>query len=402
MPPQSCPDSAVEGRKRESGMIVTDTFPRTPGPARAGGAGGDPVVSWLAEIAAQVGTFGPGGELSLWGVQTAVAQSAVVVTGLVVGLALVGRWTCWRGRDAAVPAGGGAEPGALDAVPRGAAAVRDARDGSACAGACRIWCRSRLLVWLLRAPLRQWLRAGLVIAVVFLATKEVALRWFSVDELYVFPDAAWDEAYTPVDVEALYAAQDRLMGEQVAGLAPQVQGRAGCLRAGAGGHGGPVGVPDRGRKRFIASSTRSMASGGRTLRLANSHDHPTRYPLANRANLARALAEIGKRQGPEDVAFLFLASHGREDAFRWISPRRGRPRPDGVRLCAMLRESGIGPAVIVVSACHSGSFIDDIAAPGPAGDHRGAGGPDLVRLPRRGGMDGVRAVVLRPGAAGRA
>ena len=47
------------------------------------------VLSWLAEIAAQVGTFGPGGELSLWGVQVAVAQSAVVVTGLVVGLGLI-------------------------------------------------------------------------------------------------------------------------------------------------------------------------------------------------------------------------------------------------------------------------------------------------------------------------
>jgi hypothetical protein len=29
----------------------------------------------------------------------------------------------------------------------------------------------------------------------------------------------------------------------------------------------------------------------------------------------------------------------------------------------MLEESGIGPAVIVVSACFSGSFIDDIEAP---------------------------------------
>jgi hypothetical protein len=29
----------------------------------------------------------------------------------------------------------------------------------------------------------------------------------------------------------------------------------------------------------------------------------------------------------------------------------------------MLEDSGIGPAVIVVSACHSGSFIDDIATP---------------------------------------
>ena len=48
-------------------------------------------LSWLAEIAAQAGYYGPGGELSLWGVQTAVAQSAVIVAGLVLGLALVWR-----------------------------------------------------------------------------------------------------------------------------------------------------------------------------------------------------------------------------------------------------------------------------------------------------------------------
>ncbi|MFM7445948.1 MAG: hypothetical protein ACKO2N_18950, partial [Tabrizicola sp.] len=40
------------------------------------------VLSWLAEYAAQMGYYGPGGELSLWGVQVAVAQSAVVVAGL--------------------------------------------------------------------------------------------------------------------------------------------------------------------------------------------------------------------------------------------------------------------------------------------------------------------------------
>jgi hypothetical protein len=104
-------------------------------------------------------------------------------------------------------------------------------------------------------------------------------------------------------------------------------------------------------------------AGGRTLRLANSHDHPTRYPLANRANLARALREIGARQGPEDVAFLFLASHGREDEFSLDFPEAGTTSLSAKDFAGMLRDSGIGPAVIVVSACFSGSFIDDIAAP---------------------------------------
>ena len=71
-------------------MSVTDTSYPTPArPALVALAA--IVLSWLAEIVAQVGYFGPGGEISLWGVQVAVAQSAVVVAGLVVGLGLIGR-----------------------------------------------------------------------------------------------------------------------------------------------------------------------------------------------------------------------------------------------------------------------------------------------------------------------
>lgn len=216
-----------------------------------------------------------------------------------------------------------------------------------------------LLVWLLRAPLRQWLRAGLVMAVVFLGTKEVVLRWFSVDELYVFPDAAWAEDYTPVDVEALYAAQERLMGEQVASLVPQTPGLPDVFALALGG------TADQS---VFLTEVESVAgildaqygAGPRTLRLANSYDHPTRYPLANRANLARALAEIGKRQGPEDLAFLFLTSHGREDEFSLDFYEAGTTDLSSAEFRQMLDDSGIGPAVIVLSACFSGSFIDEI------------------------------------------
>lgn len=320
------------------------------------------VLSWLAEYAAQVMAFGPGGELSLWGLQVAVAQSAVVVAGLVVGLALVGRmdllarmvtllfllvavlnlvlWTLFREVPQLY-----ATQGRVEAIRSVVHLVQIA-----------------LLVWLLRAPLRQWLRAGLVMAVVFLGTKEVALRWFSVDELYVFPDAAWADDYTPVDVEALYAAQDRLMGEQVAALAPESPGETDVFALALGG------TADQSVFLTEVESVSGIldvqyGAGPRTLKLANSHDHPTRYPMANRANLARALAEIGSRQGPEDLAFLFLTSHGHEDEFALDFPEAGTSSLTARDFRQMLDASGIGAAVIVVSACFSGSFIDDIAAP---------------------------------------
>jgi len=342
-------------------MSVTDTSYPTPArPALVALAA--IVLSWLAEIAAQVATFGPGGELSLWGVQVAVAQSAVVVAGLVIGLALVRRldllvravtllfllvavlnlalWTLYR------------EVPQLFATPERVSAVRFVSH----------LVQIALLVWLLRAPLRQWLRAGLVIAVVFLATKEVALRWFSVDELYVFPDTSWDEAYTPVDVEALYAAQDRLMGEQVAALQPQVPGEPDILALALGGTSyQSVFLTEVDSVSAILEA--QFGAGKRTLRLANSEVDPMRYPMANRANLARALMEIGKRQGPEDVAFLFLTSHGGEDVFSLSFYEAGTKDMTAQDFVKMLEESGIGPAVIVLSACHSGSFIDEIAAP---------------------------------------
>ncbi|RYI02019.1 MAG: hypothetical protein EON48_16870, partial [Acetobacteraceae bacterium] len=320
------------------------------------------LLSWLAEIAAEIGYFGPGGELSLWGVQVAVAQSAVVVAGLVIGLALVRRldllarvvtllfllvavlnlalWTLYR------------EAPQLYATPDRVKAVQ---------GATHL-VQVALLVWLVRAPGRDWLRAGLVMAVVFLGAKEVALRWFSVDTLYAFPETAFAEQRTPVDVEALYAAQDGLMDAQVAVLAPGTSGTPDVFALALGGTADQsVFLTEVDNVAAILDA--QFGSGGRTLKLANSHDNPMRYPMANRENLARSLKEIGARQGAEDLAFLFLTSHGRKDLFSLDFEEAGTTDLTAAEFGQMLKESGIGPAVIVVSACHSGSFIDDMESP---------------------------------------
>ena len=319
------------------------------------------LLSWLAEYAAQVSYSGSGGELSLWGVQVAVAQSAVVVTGLVLGLALVGRMDLLARMVTLLFLLVAVLNLALWTLYREAPQLYETQARVEAVRAASHLVQIALLVWLLRAPLRQWLRAGLVMAVVFLGTKEIALRWFSVDELYVFPDT-WADDYTPVDVEALYAAQDRLMGEQVASLAPQVRGEPDVFALALGGTAGQsVFLTEVESVSGILDA--QYGSGARTLKLANSEDHPTRYPLANRANLARALTEIGTRQGPEDLAFLFLASHGGEDVFSLEFSEAGTKNLTAAEFAQMLDDSGIGPAVIVVSACHSGSFIDDIAAP---------------------------------------
>ena len=85
--------------------------------------------------------------------------------------------------------------------------------------------------------------------------------------------------------------------------------------------------------------------------------------MANRANLARALVGIGCRLGPEDPAFLILTSLGREGEFAPDFPEAGTRKLTSSEFAQMLETSGIGPAVIVLPACFSCLFLDEISAP---------------------------------------
>jgi hypothetical protein len=62
----------------------------------------------------------------------------------------------------------------------------------------------------------------------------------------------------------------------------------------------------------------------------------------------------------EDVLFLFLTSHGSPDMF-WIDAGPVDADPiDSDDLKEMLNDSGIKWRVLVISACHSGSFINEL------------------------------------------
>src|SRR5262249_15554430 len=82
-------------------------------------------------------------------------------------------------------------------------------------------------------------------------------------------------------------------------------------------------------------------------------------------NLRNVLAHIGQVMNPdEDVLFLFLTSHGAPDMF---SIDVGPIHADQLYsddLKDMLDASGIKWRVLVISACYSGSFINE-----PADDH---------------------------------
>lgn len=109
--------------------------------------------------------------------------------------------------------------------------------------------------------------------------------------------------------------------------------------------------------------TERYHAAGRSLLLVNDkRDHDTR-PIATVQGLQRGLAKVAARMDrDEDVLFLMLTSHG--SAEPELSVSNGSwplEQLDGKTLRAALDASGIRWRVIVISACHSGAFIEPLA-----------------------------------------
>ena len=103
---------------------------------------------------------------------------------------------------------------------------------------------------------------------------------------------------------------------------------------------------------------------GHSVVLINSPETVATVPLANMSNLELALAEFGQVMDVDkDVLVLFITSHGSKGIlsvdltgypFNQITPER---------LAAALNKSGIKNRVLIISACHAGSFIPALQGP---------------------------------------
>lgn len=200
-----------------------------------------------------------------------------------------------------------------------------------------------------------------------LNTALIALFTFMVPPSALFFPATLDaDAETdpaPLDMESLYYQQPSLMQTEIDGLEA---GKAGTPELfavlGAGYAYESVFLSEIDKVEALLGETHG--AGGRIIALANSRTEPERLPMLNHHNLRDALVAVGERMNPdEDVALLFLTSHGSVDRFSLGFWEAGLDGLSATELSDMLDASGIGNVVVVVSACHSGSFIDELAAP---------------------------------------
>ena len=107
-----------------------------------------------------------------------------------------------------------------------------------------------------------------------------------------------------------------------------------------------------------------FGTSGRSLSLINNTYSWLDEPIATKTSILQGLKRIGQRMdADEDVLFLTLSSHGDQDIVQLANPPLQMDNLDAAWLREALDESGIRWRVIVVSACYSGSFIDELASP---------------------------------------
>nr|WP_315043178.1 C13 family peptidase [uncultured Moraxella sp.] len=103
---------------------------------------------------------------------------------------------------------------------------------------------------------------------------------------------------------------------------------------------------------------------GRSVNLINNPMTLQVLPIASKTSIDRALQAIAKKMNvTEDVLFLTLTSHGGDKLLEMSNPPLELDEVDAKWLRQSLDKSGIKWRVIVVSACYSGSFIDDLKSP---------------------------------------
>ncbi|WP_413191076.1 C13 family peptidase [Psychrobacter sp. AT9] len=167
----------------------------------------------------------------------------------------------------------------------------------------------------------------------------------------------------PVLEEAALYEQPRLLQQALDGIDPSIDGKTDWYFMGV------AGFSDQNVFRSEINKVHELfdvrfGTSGHSLSLINNQYSWLDEPIATKTSILRGLKRIGRQMNAdEDVLFLTLSSHGTEDIVQLANPPLAIDNLDATWLRESLDASGIRWRVIVVSACYSGSFIDELASP---------------------------------------
>lgn len=169
--------------------------------------------------------------------------------------------------------------------------------------------------------------------------------------------------FEPVISETAFYTQPLLLDEMTKNLAPERAGTPDWYFLGVAGFAGQ----DVFRSEIELTTeylNRDFGMQGRSLNLINNPMTLQVLPVASKTSIDKALQAIAKKMNVnEDVLFLTLTSHGGDNVIEMSNPPLELDNVDAKWLRETLDKSGIKWRVIVVSACYSGSFIDELQSP---------------------------------------
>ena len=167
----------------------------------------------------------------------------------------------------------------------------------------------------------------------------------------------------PLDVETLYYEQPRLVE---AALSEVLASRDGVPETYFVGFASSAqeDVFENEVKHVETLFRERLGAEGRTVVLVNSRNTMDELPLANGPNLESVLKGVAGKMGPEDLLFLHMTSHGSKDhRFSVLFESMRLNDLSAKRLGEIVNGAGLPWRVVVVSACFSGGYIDDLKSP---------------------------------------
>lgn len=176
------------------------------------------------------------------------------------------------------------------------------------------------------------------------------------------PDkSAKEKKKSPVDAEAIFYSQNKLLQNKLGKITPGDPNKIELYVLNFASYGGQdvfMKEANYSEKTF----KKHFKTSGRSISLINNHKVAQKLPLASVTNLKVTLAHLAKKMDREqDVLFMYLTSHGSKKHELAVS-LRGLPLNDlpAKKLADIIKNSGIKWKVIVVSACYSGGFINQL------------------------------------------
>ncbi len=180
----------------------------------------------------------------------------------------------------------------------------------------------------------------------------------------VFAEAPKGSQHPAVDVELTYFSQPNLMKQSLYALSPQRDNVVDWYFIGFAAH-----AAQNVFRREVEQATiifeQQFNAIGQTISLINNPATAATVPLASRHNLARSIRAVAEKLDPlNDILVVFLSSHGAENATIAVEFEHFQMKDlSATDLRAILDENRVKWRVVIVSACYSGSFIEELASP---------------------------------------